>query len=99
MSGCTIGLNGNCVAISGEVDMDSAPDVRAALEAASNDGIGIEVDLSGTTFMDSSGLSELVRPLRDGHVVSVHGASPLVRRMLELTGIDVVLKVDDGPED
>src|SRR3954451_10132728 len=98
MSGSMVEVEGNVVRISGEVDMANALQVRQAIEDAAQAGLAIVVDLTHTTFIDSSGLSELVRPLHDGHLVSIRGANPLVRRMLDLTGIDVVLKVvDDGP--
>jgi anti-anti-sigma factor len=45
------------MAVAGDVDAGNADDVRMAiLDAAGTAGTRLEVDLSGVTFMDSSGL-------------------------------------------
>lgn len=50
------------VAVSGEVDMASAPRLQAALGAAVADGAGVfVVDLSEVTFLDSSAINVLLR--------------------------------------
>ena len=83
------------VSFSGEIDLDNTLVVRQALDLAAASGdSGILVDLSQTTFIDSSGLNELVRPTHDGHTVTICGASPLVLRLFEVTGLDVVLRVE-----
>jgi anti-sigma B factor antagonist len=81
------------VAPSGEVDLASVPSLDAAIEAAVH-AAGVEtvvVDLVGVTFMDSSGISVLLRGRRlaDEHnlcyrVVGAHG---MVLMVLELTGV------------
>lgn len=80
--------------------METAPDLRIALETAC-DGSGgdITIDLTSVSFIDSSGISELVRPVNHGHRVVVTGASPTVRRTLLLAGLDEVLEVPDGGDD
>jgi anti-sigma B factor antagonist len=81
------------VTITGDVDLASAPAVDAAIEAAvrSAEAAGIIVDLAGVTFLDSSGISVLLRGRRlaeDHHVAyQVVGARGLVLTVLELTGV------------
>ncbi|MFJ9870131.1 ANTAR domain-containing protein [Streptomyces sp. NPDC101165] len=77
--------------IRGEIDIS----VKAALEAALQDAVmrstyGVDLDLSGTAFCDCSGLSCFLaarhRALAAGKTVTVQAASPLVQRLLGVTG-------------
>jgi anti-sigma B factor antagonist len=87
---------GGLVTLAGEIDLTTILDVRKALEAAAVAGEGVVVvEMSGVTFIDSSGLNELVRPTHDGHVVIIRGATSFARHLFEITGLDVVLKVED----
>jgi anti-anti-sigma factor len=76
------------VAVAGEIDLATAPQLRAALTAAPGD---LTVDLAGVTFMDSSGLGALVAALKhtvgSGHRFSVRNETPLVERTMKLTGV------------
>lgn len=88
------------VAPRGEIDITTAPEVRAALSAALDRGAtGIVVDLEGVTFMDSSGLSVLVgahrRLTRRGGRLEVVGAGPAIEKTLRLTGLAGVFDVRD----
>jgi anti-sigma B factor antagonist len=48
------------MAVAGDIDAANADDVRTAiLNAAGTTGTRLEVDLSGVTFMDSSGLQAI----------------------------------------
>jgi anti-anti-sigma factor len=53
------------------------------------------VDLEGVTFMDSTGLTALMDAWlesgRDGWTFSVRAASPAVRRVVELAGVERLL--------
>ena len=80
------------VAVRGEIDMLTAP----ALEEELEDGIGkrpeiLVVDLSGVTFLDSSGCNALIRGKRraDAHAIGLElaGLSPSCRRVLEIGGL------------
>jgi anti-sigma B factor antagonist len=81
------------IAVAGEVDLASMPSVDAAVEAAvcAPDVASVVVDLSQVTFLDSSGISGLLRGRRlaDEHGVTytVGGAHGLVLDVLELTGV------------
>jgi anti-sigma B factor antagonist len=85
--------NDAAIIVAGEADLSSAPSVDAALEAAiaaANAG-HVEVDLSQVTFLDSSGISALLRGRRmaedNGVAFKVVGAHGLVLDVLELTGV------------
>jgi anti-sigma B factor antagonist len=52
------------IVVRGEVDMESSPQLLAALQAALQQGQAPVVDLQGVSFMDSSGVAVLVQGLR-----------------------------------
>ena len=92
------------VAASGEIDMSTSPQLRAALVDPEASGPAVVLDLRSVTFMDSSGLGIIVgqhkRAREEGYrfAVSVAGA-PEVRRILELSGLVDVLQVVESPDD
>ena len=55
------------------------------------------VDMSGLTFIDSAALHEIVRAHRklraDGCLLALVSPSPIVTRILQLTGLDQVLPI------
>jgi anti-anti-sigma factor len=57
----------------------------------------VVVDLSATTFLDSTGLGFLVRLDRQvglrGHMITVVGARPSIVRVLEISGLDQIFPV------
>lgn len=95
---------GLMVEVSGEVDLHSAPSLREALDAAVNEvtsstatTTALLVDLSGVTFMDSTGLGELVgahKALdRKGGRLHLTAGPDRIARLISLTGLDRVLAV------
>jgi anti-anti-sigma factor len=78
----------------GEIDVDSAPLLRSAIEEAVDTGApAIDLDLSLVAFMDSTGLSTIIAArtrLGEG-AVRVVAASEPVRRTLDLTGLGALL--------
>jgi anti-anti-sigma factor len=80
------------VAVSGEVDLATAPEMRAALLAVTGD---LTVDMAAVSFMDSTGLSALIsaqkRTAAAGHRFTVTNESDIVARTMELTGLYAVL--------
>lgn len=78
------------VTASGELDMTTAPDLIQVLrEAIRRHGPSrVDLDLTGVTFMDSTGLQVLVAANTDvGGGLRITGASPAVRRLLQITGV------------
>ena len=73
------------VELRGEVDLATA---RQSFGVPSTlNGVAVAVDMGQVTFMDSSGLYELVALARRARV-GVVAPSPMVRRLLEITGVD-----------
>jgi anti-sigma B factor antagonist len=76
----------------GDIDVDHAPALAVRLDDALDRGAKVVVlDLSGASFLDSSGLRVIVRAgerLRehDGQLI-IEGASGAVSRVLEVTGL------------
>jgi anti-anti-sigma factor len=84
------------VAVRGELDLTTAPELLHALSVAIDSGRPVlVVDLSGVAFCDSSGLSALVRTRNRldeiGGVVGLVGATPIVQRVLDISGLTEVL--------
>src|SRR5258705_4405800 len=82
------------VSVRGEVDIESAPILQAAL-GQMNPGRHVLMDLRGVTFIDSSGLSvlasEAARMRRTRGSLCIRKASPVVRRAIEGAGVDALL--------
>jgi anti-sigma B factor antagonist len=76
----------------GEIDTLTAPTFEAAAEAMGGGrGVTIVFDMAGVTFMDSTGLTIIAATLRRlerlcGRLC-IRGASPMMCRLLEITGI------------
>ena len=88
------------VELSGEIDIDAAPRMRAALEAAIRTGAPVVVDLGEVTFMDSTGFGVLVathlQAKRVGTPVLVRAVSDRIRDLMDLLGLDSVLQIEPG---
>ena len=85
------------VRVDGELDLATAPALRAALERALADGDQLVVDLSAVTFIDSSGLSVLVRAYQVLGVtgtLKVRGPSSQARRLFEMAGVESLIDVE-----
>jgi anti-sigma B factor antagonist len=80
------------VALTGEHDLGTLPQVRDAFEAVGDDQALI-IDLSSATFVDSSILGAVLDARRlaseagRGFAVACDGAAEPVRRVLEVTGL------------
>ena len=88
------------VAVRGEIDVSTAPELRDVLHAAIDDGARMEVDLRHVTFMDSTGLAVLVdahRRLGPAHeAIVLRDPQPPVMRVLRVSGLDGILDVRNG---
>ncbi|WP_328847076.1 STAS domain-containing protein [Streptomyces sp. NBC_00258] len=83
--------NRTLVTLTGEIDLNSAPLVRASLERCLHDGIrAIDVNVTGVTFCDCSGLNAFLYSLL--HTAAAGGSlrllhpSPALERLVTLTG-------------
>lgn len=92
-------MNGErVVSLAGDVDLASREAVAGSLAAGLaelDDGDTLVVDVSAVTFFDSTGLSCLVGVHRDARAVGsrvlVRGATPMIERLLAMTGLDQLL--------
>jgi len=86
------------LAIAGEVDMFSSPEARKEISGLVQKKIArIVVDLSGVSYMDSSGVATLIEGLQmcnkyNGKLV-VAGLRQNVREVFELTKLDKIFEI------
>ena len=85
------------VSVSGELDLHTAGCLQARIEEADTLGAAtVLVDLSEISFIDSSALEVLVRESKRlegrGHSLVLVTNDPRTRRILEVTGLDRVLR-------
>jgi anti-anti-sigma factor len=76
-------LGPDTLALSGDLDFASFDPLSAALDDVPG---AVRLDLSGLTFMDSTGLGLILQRRKVGPVTLV-GTSPHIRRMIELCGV------------
>jgi len=81
------------VRLGGELDLSSTPVLEQRLRDARDEGgRQLVVDLRNLDFMDSTGLTLLVRWARgaeqDGYELALVRGEPRVHRLFELTGLD-----------
>jgi anti-sigma B factor antagonist len=88
------------MALTGELDLATADAVQAELERIeASDATSIVLDLKGLTFMDSTGVRLLVsahaRSRADTGRLSLLRGPAAVQRVMELSGVDVLLPFAD----
>jgi anti-sigma B factor antagonist len=91
------------VAIRGELDMLTVSKVAEVIDGLEPQADGVRhlvLDLRGLTFMDSSGLHELIKQNEfarsNRHNLAVVRGTDVIERLLELTGVkDHLVLVDD----
>lgn len=88
------------VTVRGELDLGTAPELEGPLEQAIGGEGPLLIDLSECEFIDSTGIAMIVRAwqqLGDGGPgsgqVVICGGSEQVRRVLEITGLEVSIPV------
>jgi anti-anti-sigma factor len=90
--------NGVTIHVEGELDIATAPRLTATLAGFDGEVDTVVVDLSGTTFCDGAGLRvfEETRQ-RLGERFQVRDASPLVRRVAAIVGMEWVAADGTAP--
>jgi anti-sigma B factor antagonist len=91
--------HGQVVQLVGDLDVDAAPLLRRWLDAFEATGRVVELDMSGLTFLDSTGLGclyKLHHKVTDagGIVVAPRPPAP-IRRILEISGLNRVIALTD----
>jgi len=92
------------IAVSGELDLASSPALQEELDRVSaSDSQLLIIDLRELDFMDSTGLSVLVRAHQraeqEGRRLAMVKGPQQVQRLLSLTGVADRLTLVDAPED
>ena len=90
--------DGSLIRVEGEVDLYSSPELRKAiLKTTSSAKGGVAIDLSGVTYIDSSGVATLVEGLRSAGKNDIGfvlvSPSSAVMQVLELARLDSVFEV------
>ena len=89
---------GVILAVAGEVDLVSAPQLLAALRDALASGRPVVVDLGAVTFLDSSGLNVLIEAHKRAEelttVMALRSVPPRIQKLLHITRLDEVLVVE-----
>lgn len=92
------------VAVRGELDLYTAPDLRSLLLGAIQDGrTAVVLDLRETTFLDSTALGVIIAAMkalrvRSGRLVLVNDRTSITKT-LAITGLDHLLSVESVLDD
>ena len=90
--------NRHVIAVTGEVDLFTAPELKERLVELIDSGQRqIIIDLSETTFLDSTGLGVLIGALKrlrasDGELVIVNQEASIAKTF-EITGLDQIFTI------
>jgi anti-anti-sigma factor len=86
--------------VRGELDLSTAPDLEGPLEQTLESGEGsVLIDLSQCEFIDSTGIALIVRAWQrleageDGRSLVLCSQNDQVRRVLEITGLELSIPV------
>jgi anti-anti-sigma factor len=91
----TRSTHGACevVALVGELDMAHAAAVTEMLDELAAAGARVVVDLTGLSFIDSSGIHAIFRPTTEATLAGLVCPPGNVQRVLQMTEIDRALPV------
>jgi anti-sigma B factor antagonist len=94
------------VELRGELDLATVPQLAELLDGLTPDAEGLRhivLDLRGLTFMDASGLHELIRQndraRQNRHNLAVVRGRTAIERLLALTAVAELLVLVDDPAD
>jgi anti-anti-sigma factor len=93
------GADGVRLVLSGEIDLSVREELHSVLDGVVSAGLGrTDLDLHGVTFLDCSGVGEIICAYTDaqqrGHTLTVSRPQGIVRRVLELTDVMAALTFD-----
>ena len=89
-----VGADVSVVALSGELDLSTIPRIQGRLFEQLRSHSGVVVDLTGLSFIDSSGIGLLIQAFRAddaGRMHTVVASGSQVERVFRLVGIDRAL--------
>ncbi len=87
------------VAVTGEIDLATVEVLHRELRPALALNLPMCLDMSGVSFMDSTGIAALVKVHNETIIaaaapLTIVNASAAVRRVLELTGVDQIVNIE-----
>jgi anti-anti-sigma factor len=83
------------VRVTGEVDMSNAMSVQEVVDQVTATGVEhLIFDLGGLEFIDSSGLAVLLSAAQKVPSIQLRNPSPIVRRVVEVTGLSETLPTE-----
>ncbi|HWB68440.1 MAG TPA: STAS domain-containing protein [Solirubrobacterales bacterium] len=95
------------IAVTGELDMNTAAELREPLDTALSEHGPLLIDLSSCEFIDSTGIALIVRAWQqlggenggDPARFALCGLNDQVRRVLELTGLKASIETHPSREE
>lgn len=87
------------VAVCGEVDLETAPELERRLVEVAERGAPVIVDLTDCQYMDSSGFRALHRAAALGRLVLVIPADAFLSRVVRLAGLAELIAICDNVGD
>jgi anti-sigma B factor antagonist len=87
------------VAVSGEVDLDTAPELERRLIEVVERGTPVIIDLGQCTYLDSSAFRTLHRAAALGRIVLVIPPGAFLSRVVHLAGLEQLVTICDDTAD
>lgn len=89
--------------LTGEIDAYTAPKLReTAFPYTEKQGADIVIDLSGVTYMDSTGLGVFVGLFKslnaNNGTLKLTGLSDRLKRLFDITGLADIMNINSGSE-
>lgn len=93
-----------CIAVAGEIDLASVSELESAIdEAFASDSQPLVIDLTESSFMDSTGLRALVMANRKfdegGRLFAIAVSGGPVSRLIGLSGVESSIRIVDNTDD
>ncbi len=90
--------------VGGEIDLATVDELTSAIKKVqANEGSNLLVDLTGTDFMDSTGLKTLVVASREfgeaGRAFALAVKPGPIARLIELSGVDSTMRIVSDVEE
>ncbi len=89
------------IAVSGDVDMESSPALRAEIQRVLKSATCVKLDLKAVSYLDSSGVAVLIQGLKWAQKVDVEyrllDPSSQAKAVIELAQLQQLFTIDESP--
>jgi anti-anti-sigma factor len=82
------------VKLIGDLDLSNVDQLRKTLESAPASTAHLLIDAGELSFMDSSGIAVLLESVNRGVTVTLRNPSAMIRRLIDITGVAEVLRIE-----